>query len=316
MNKKPKDLNILVTGCGGDIGFGVGKILVKAGYGKRLIGTDISDDHGGFVVFNECIIVPKANSLDYLAELKKLIERYSIDVLIPCSEAETKVILENATEMAIAGALIIAPNREAFDICSDKLKTANFLKDHKLPYPWTKVVGKDDPVELPCIIKQRVGAGSKNIGIVTKENIFLYRQRVGDIWQELLLPDDEEYTCGIFRSSKEIIHTITFRRKLNGGHTVSGQLVENQEIKELLTRVAEHLKLVGSINAQLRLTKKGPVIFEINPRFSSTLVFRHLLGFQDVIWSIDDKVGLPLKTYAAPSAGIRIYRYSEEIVIK
>ena len=52
--------------------------------------------------------------------------------------------------------------------------------------------------------------------------------------------------------------------------------------------VAEQLDLIGSMNIQLRLTADGPRIFEINPRFSSTVYMRNLIGFSDVIWSVKD----------------------------
>ncbi len=36
-------INVLVTGCGGDIGQSVGKILNSSGYIRNLSGCDISD---------------------------------------------------------------------------------------------------------------------------------------------------------------------------------------------------------------------------------------------------------------------------------
>lgn len=56
-------------------------------------------------------------------------------------------------------------------------------------------------------------------------------------------------------------------------------------------RIAEGLNLHGSMNVQLRLTDKGPRVFEINPRFSSTVLMRHRLGFSDVIWAIEEAEG-------------------------
>jgi carbamoyl-phosphate synthase large subunit len=32
-------------------------------------------------------------------------------------------------------------------------------------------------------------------------------------------------------------------------------------------------------------------VFEINPRFSSTVLMRHRLGFSDVLWAIDEAEG-------------------------
>ena len=55
--------------------------------------------------------------------------------------------------------------------------------------------------------------------------------------------------------------------------------------------IAKGLNLQGSMNVQMRLTEKGPRVFEINPRFSSTVLMRHRLGFSDVLWAIDEAEG-------------------------
>ena len=59
---------------------------------------------------------------------------------------------------------------------------------------------------------------------------------------------------------------------------------------------------------------KGPVIFEINPRFSSTVRFRDLLGFKDIQWSIEDMIGIPISDYKATSIGKKIYKGFNEFV--
>ena len=55
--------------------------------------------------------------------------------------------------------------------------------------------------------------------------------------------------------------------------------------------IAEGLDLRGSMNIQLRLTDKGPRVFEINPRFSSTVLMRHRIGFSDVLWALEEAEG-------------------------
>ena len=47
------------------------------------------------------------------------------------------------------------------------------------------------------------------------------------------------------------------------------------------------MKLEGSINIQLKILKKRIGIFEINPRLSSTVLMRDMLGFKDCIWWIE-----------------------------
>lgn len=55
--------------------------------------------------------------------------------------------------------------------------------------------------------------------------------------------------------------------------------------------IAQGLDLCGSMNIQLRLTENGPRVFEINPRFSSTVLMRHRMGYTDVLWAIDEAEG-------------------------
>ncbi len=307
--------NILVTGCDGDIGLSLGRILKTSNICKSVIGCDIHDNHLGSLTFDKCDILPRVDSPKYFSDLKKVLRKYSVDLVIPASEPELRHFFKKNFFNYIGKIPVLTANKKALTIGLDKLKTAEFLKSIKLPYPWTKIVGKSIPLNYPCLIKSRYGAGSKNINMVDS-NFFSYYQkkRPDDIWQEYLTPEDEEYTCGIYRTKSKEIRTIIFKRKLQGGHTVSGITVENKKITGVLSKLAQSLNLRGSINAQLRLTKKGPVIFEINPRFSSTVVFRHLLGFQDLIWSIKEKFGQKLEPYKEPRAGIKFYRGSKEYI--
>ena len=98
----------------------------------------------------------------------------------------------------------------------------------------------------------------------------------------------------MFRSKNGDISSIQFERELNGGLTGWAKVISNYDVKSILHKIAENLKLKGSINIQLRLTENGPMIFEINPRFSSTSLMRHNLGFKDVLWSLNDFFDLPI----------------------
>ena len=308
---------ILVTGCGGDIGLALGRIIKMSAIAESVIGCDIHDDHAGEVIFNRCFLISRAGSPTYLDNLLDLCEINQVDLIIPGSEPELRFLYRQGISDFIEDIPLITVNKKALQIGFDKLQTAEFLQAEGLPYPWTKTVQEGAPEKLPCILKSRSGSGSKSVHLVKDQALIDYYRRIcpEDIWQEYLQPDDQEYTCGLYRTKSGEIRTIIFKRVLAGGRTGSGEVVENDEIKELLTRVARALNLTGSINVQLRLTARGPVIFEINPRFSSTVVFRHLLGFSDLIWSVKEKAGLPLDSYHAPKPGARFYRGDREIII-
>jgi len=306
---------VLVTGCSGDIGHSIGKILKMENCCEMTIGTDIKNEHAAFSLFDKCVVVPKASDDNYLTEFSKIISKYRPSLIIPTSEQELKFFHKFKLSQIESTPLIMA-NEHSMQIGFDKYLTYQFLKENHLPFPWTTLTSNKNPDSLPCICKGREGAGSKNVAIIYNQQDIDYFSKKGDdlIWQELLLPDDEEYTCGIFRSKHGEIRTIAFKRKLEGGHTKSGVLRNTPAITDVLTKIATGLELRGCINVQLRNTSKGAVVFEINPRFSSTVLFRHLLNFQDLLWSMADTLNLPIPHYEKRENGIKFYRINDELI--
>jgi len=307
---------ILVTGCGGDIGLGIAKILRTSNVAGKLIGTDLQPYHAGPSIFDRCDILPPSSAPEYMQKLKELAHRFSVGLIIPASEPELKRFAsENALD-SLHGIPVIAANSRALEIGSDKLQTARLLAERGLPAPWCEIVGEGEPRAFPCILKKRHGSGSRGVALVDRELAAYYSsRRQGDIWQEYLPPDDQEYTCGLFKSRAGELRTIVFRRTLSGGATGKGEVVDNPVISDLLEKIASAVELRGSINVQLRLTENGPMVFEINPRFSSTVVFRHLLGYQDLLWSIADRLGESIGPYSKAMPGTRFYRTSNEVIL-
>jgi len=300
-------MKILVTGCGGEIGLGIGRILQKENITSSTIGCDIHEDHAGAFVFNRVEIISRADSSTYLDSINSLIKKYDIDVVIPTSEPELRVLANKELYKKVASKIIMA-NPQTLEVGFDKLATAEMLRVNNLPYPWTMPVKEGNPKELPCIIKSRFG-GSRNVSVVQNDLLEFYAiHRQEDIWQEYLTPDDQEFTCGLFCSASGEIRTIAIKRVLKGDHTVAGEIVENSDINDLLISIANVLQLKGSINVQLRLSNNRPVVFEINPRFSSTL------GFKDLIWCLEDKAKKPISKYLPPKPGTRFYRGDTEYI--
>jgi len=305
-------MKILVTGCGGDIGNSIGKILKKSDH--EAIGVDIHNDHPGRFIFDKCEVVKRADDSDYIDCMTDVIKKNKIDFIISACEPEQRVFLQKDIN-EISGVQILNLHEKSMEVGFDKLQTAEFIGKIG-PAPWT-IALPEKPKSLPCIMKDRFGSGSKKLEMIDESNLEHFLNSKGDyIFQEQLLPEDE-YTCGLFRSKSGEIRSIIFRRRLLGGFTDYAKVVKNDDIEKLLNAVAKELDLVGSINVQLRLTKKGPVVFEINPRFSSTVMFRHMLGFEDVLWVINDHLGNEIGKYDPAPDGSEIFKgYKEYVQIK
>ncbi|WP_445717635.1 ATP-grasp domain-containing protein [Flavobacterium sp.] len=309
-------LNILVTGCGGDIGQSIGKILNEYSLVNNLYGCDISDKNAAKFIYSNFFIGLPCKDPNYIIYLEKIVKEKNIDFIIPISEPELRFLsIENINK--IGNAELIIASSEALHVGFDKLNTADFLKRENLPFPITHSVEDIEKIEdFPVIMKSRTGSGSSNVSIVRDNETFntIKKGNPDFIVQEFLDGNNGEYTCGVFRSTSGIVRSIIFKRELMGGFTGYGEVIENKEIDKLLHDVVEKLNLIGSINIQLRLTSKGPVVFEINPRFSSTVRFRHLFDFKDVQWSIEDKLGLPISDYKQTAIGKKLYKGFNEYI--
>jgi carbamoyl-phosphate synthase large subunit len=309
-------LNILVTGCGGDIGQSIGKILKEYNLVNNLYGCDISDKNAAKFIYSNFFLGLPCNVPEYISNLVSIITEKNIDFIIPISETELR-FLSKGNINKIGDAEVILASTYALEIGFDKLKTADFLKKENLPFPITHSVNDIEKLEeFPVIIKSRTGSGSSTVSIVRDNDTFIALKKGNPdfIVQEFLDGDNGEYTCGVFRSKSGIIRSIILKRELMGGFTGYGEVIDNKEIDKLLHDVAEKLQLIGSINVQLRLTSKGPVVFEINPRFSSTVRFRHLFDFKDVEWSIEDKLGMPISDYIETAIGKKLYKGFNEYI--
>lgn len=311
-------MRLLVTGVAGDIGNGIGRILRNHKSVTKLIGCDIHDQHTGSFVFDVCRIVPRVDDPSYIEELLNIAKQYEVDAILPASEPELRFFANENLFDFIDTIPLVTANSKAVQVGFDKLITSKFLAEHNLPFPWTSAVTESYPKELPCIIKSRTGAGGQGVMVVDDSKLLSSYRKIfpNYIWQELVGSKDEEYTCGVYRSLEGEVRSILIRRRLSAGVTVYGEVVADSQIEKLCIDIAVALELTGSINVQLRLTRRGPVVFEINPRFSSTIVFRHKLGFEDLIWAISEKLNGELPPYKTiPKAGSKIFRRFDEAIL-
>ena len=300
---------VLITAIGGDVAQGVAQIIREQRPGWRLIGADTHKEHGGSLFVDELETLPMADAADYAYHLDALVRRHHINALLLMSEAELRV-LHRLAQTSIAGMPLLGVCSRALDIGLDKLRTARFLRDIGVPGPWTidATIGVE-PVELPCIYKPRMSAGSKGVAVCRTAEEAAWHAGRGEagVFQEWLLPAESEVTCAVYRTRDGRSAVLPLLRRLAGGFTAWARVIEEKDVEDQCLRVAEALDLRGPINVQMRLTRQGPRIFEINPRLSSTVLLRHLIGFSDVAWMLDEFEGRK-PSWLPPAVGTEVVR--------
>lgn len=306
---------VLITGIGGDISQGVATILRENRPDLRLIGVDVHAQHAGHLFVDHFQLVPKANDPGYLDAIKEVVSKHSIGIVIPMSEPELAATLP-FPELA-PGIKWITAGERVVKAGLDKLETMNALKGLGIPVPWTRPVRDGRPAAYPCILKNRTGSGSRAVFTVAdnEEADYLASRHSNAIFQELLGTIEQEVTCAVYRRQDGKVSSLLMLRRLTGGFTGWAKIIKDEETARMCEAIANGLDLRGSMNVQLRLTDKGPRVFEINPRFSSTVLMRHRLGYTDVLWAIEEAEGKKVVFPEIPQGRIIVRVQAAAVII-
>lgn len=305
---KDNMLRVLVTGLGGDIGQGIAKCL-RDRPDVRIIGCDIDRDAGGAEFVDVFIPAPYASEKQYVAFIDGCIRKFGIASIFPASDPEIAFFDANRAEYDAKGVRVAINEHSILELFADKYLTAIFLEKHGIAHPRSYLLLKySSGLRFPVVIKPRCSAGGRGMAIVSNKKLLsAYRKLIPQaVVQEYVGSDNEEFTTGVF-SAAGTVNSITFRRKLGfNGVSQWVELINDKGFDRIAAKIASACGLNGMLNIQSRKHKGKIVVFEINPRFSSTVFFRHFFGFQDVLWWLDMGSGRTVHYKALYKAGIGI----------
>jgi carbamoyl-phosphate synthase large subunit len=302
----------MLSSIGGLLSQNVSTCLRDAFPESYLVGTDIHLEHAGAHFVNEFILAERVESKSFLAQLALTIDKYRPNFYFPLNEVELMLLTELAAterEKIFKETQLVWSGQNVLEKFLNKDKTMAFLDSISTRRPKTYSPLSSNELKFPVVVKPNNGSGSKNLFLC--ETLPQYEAAMvfvtNPIIQEYIPSSDTEYTVGVFARRGESARCIAFRRKLSpGGGTSWCETYFDQELEDICKRVATAIDLHGSINIQLRKHEGEYYIFEVNPRFSSTVHIRSKLGFQDVLWSIEDSVDFSL----FDSKGVQASRYA------
>lgn len=314
-------MNILVTGVGSTLGYGILETIKQSELNFKVSGTDYLDDAVGLYQVDYSYILPdiyqdpgKENI--WLDAILKIISERNIKYVLVGLDFEVplfakyKTHIENQTTSKV-----IVSSVEVVNICNDKWLTYCFLKDSGFNAPRSCLPDDLDEftksTPFPWIVKPRVGSTSKGLFKINDLESLEHALKNCDnpIIQEEVGEEDGEYTCGVVAVNGKVLSSIPLRRKLKNGNTSVAYFNKLNEVDSYIRRVARKLNPEGPINIQLRMTNKGPIIFEINPRFSGTTPVRSSFGVNEVSILINFLETGVVSDNSAPKEGM-VIRYT------
>lgn len=284
-------IHVLALAVGGNVTQGILKALARSTVPHRVVGADISPLQMGLFTVDRSYVSPMANTPEFRDWLVRTCRTEEIDIILTGCEPILRVLSPIRADVEKAtGAMCLVNNPQVMEICEDKLTTCRWLEARGLGFPHTANASDPDAVAAllercgyPLVAKPRVGGGAIGMYIVNSaDDLAFVCRKPGYLIQEMVGDDESEYTAGIFCDRHGVGHgTIVMWRALHAGTTYRAVLGEYPEVREEAKRIVAALRPIGPCNVQLRMTQRGPVCFEINPRFSGTTPMRAFYGFNE-----------------------------------
>jgi carbamoyl-phosphate synthase large subunit len=327
MSSRQDTTTVLITGVGDTVGQALIKTARQSALPCRVLGTDRDAFSVGLHWVDAGFILPHCSHPDaYLAEIRRICVDEGAQLILPGSEVELELLSRNADALlAETGAIVVASKPDVLRVAMDKWETCRFLERSGLNFP--RFARGDSPEEIrqlvavagfPLIAKPMRGTGARGVvKIKTWSDLDpLIAGGVPMVVQEYLQPDDEEYSVEVYTlQGGRQAGAICYRRgQLIAGDTYRAQVMQHEAVQMEARSVAAALGSSGPCNVQLRVTERGPVTFEINPRFSGGVSMRAHFGYNEIEMAIRDLVrGEPVPPPKVTSG--RALRYWEEAYV-
>lgn len=275
--------SVLVTGVGGNVGQGVLRVLRSLPHDLFIVGTNTSAVSGGNHLCDVVRKVPFSTDDGYVASLEQLCSSWEVQLIVPTTDLETVVLTSNRATLPPVAA---SPH----DTCAlflDKWLTFQAFASEGIPFASSVLPSGWQGQFDSCIVKPRQGRGSRGISTDPEDprawsDDFVVQQRV----------EGPELTVGFYvDADRDLIGFIALERSLRAGATdiCSTTATYDDDLVVLLRQISELHPIRGSCNVQLRADpKRGLVPFEVNCRISGTNAIRHLLGFRDVQYTLEE----------------------------
>jgi len=311
-----KKINVLIVPAGSRVAIPAIKFLKKSKE-VRVVSADVDRLAAGLYLSDSgYIISPFSKEKKFLSDLKIIILKEKVDILIPA--LDTVLIKFSSLEdyFQKLGVKILISPPPALLITRDKWKTHQFFKN-AIPLPRSFVKKEDVNLSYPLFIKPRWGSGSiDSFKINSKEELEFYYKRIKKpIIQEYL--EGKEYTvdCLTDLNGKLLLCIPRERLETKAGVSNKGRIIENREINNIALKISERLRFRGPFFFQLKEKKEKLMLTEINARFGGGMLLSCAAGPNIYLLAVKLFMGEKIKI---PKIKKDIYftRFEEEIYLR
>jgi carbamoyl-phosphate synthase large subunit len=339
---------VLMTGAGAPGGPGILKCLNLISDFEVIV-ADANEYSSGRYLSSNFILIPKADDINFIEIMMGICMKYKISVLFPLVTKELLILSKFKNQFENIGTKVIVSDYESLLIANNKSYLYSHLKSKGIELPDFRIIDsyslfKDYSEHFlnsygGYCVKPSFSNGSRGVRIVKKDlnsgdlmfnnkpdQLYIQHSQLDLILKDYPFPEillseilpGKEYTIDTVLNNKGVPVIILPRERIktNGGISVAGKFVKNNNLIDYCERIISTLKLVGPIGLQVKEDKKGNLLLlEINPRIQGTSVSSLGLGINlpklsiDLI--LDNSINVPEIEW-----GLNFIRYYEEVFFR
>lgn len=253
--------NLLLTGVGCPGIWGTAESLK----GYRLIGCDVREDTVGKNFCEETYHVPHPNNPKYLGEIRKIIKKEGVDLVIPLTTYELSALSKLKTPVLV--------DKDNIYITNNKKLLFRALSDR---FYMTKFFETDHGV----VMKPEVGSGEDGV---------IIQRGMGVVMPYL---PGKEYTVDcLAKEGKMVVCVPRSRDKIRDGITFEGETVAHEPIMNYCQDIIESLHLDGIVGLQFKCDRHGnPKLIDCNPRVQGSMYHSTLAGANIIEGAVKQKL--------------------------
>lgn len=300
-------MNILLTSVGRRA-YLIDYFKKEFGDTSKIICTNSSILSTAMSVADKAYVSPIIYDKEYIPFLLYLCQKENIDVLLSLFDIDLPILASNKEKFEKIGVKLILSDEKIIDICNDKFKMYEFLKEKNFDTMYTSLDIYDEYIknniskEKEFILKPRWGMGS--LGIYSSDEYeeakVFYNKIKKDIKKSYLkyeakkAPESciliqeklsgKEFGLDILNDLDGNYITTVVKEKLamRSGETDIAKVVKSDLLEDFGEKISKETRHIANMDLDLILNDTGIFVIDMNARFGGGYPFTHKAGLNIV----------------------------------
>lgn len=225
--------------------------------------------------------VPPIIDPHYLEHMYSLLEKESIDIIIPLIDLDLFLFPSDSPRLYELGIISTAPPLHTVCTLSDKRSLHHFLISQGIPTPSLYQIDEIDPHET-YVVKSAVGFGSRNFRILKGSDIVVAHIGDDNIIQEFCAPENNTYeiTAEIFCSGDILKIFCRERIETKAGVCTKMKPFSDESIELSLKKLTSSILCPTAFCVQFMYNAGKWKIIDCNLRLGAGTALSSAIGFQ------------------------------------